>query len=420
MEIELTNPQSRMFVSKARIIAVVAGYGSGKTKSLLIKCVHDLIKYRTDLLYLAPTFPLIRDICYPTLIEIFQDMKMHYKINKSEGKIYTPYGNIIVKSMAQPERIVGFQALKAYVDEMDILSISNANKAFHKIAARLRLKPNKEEFREKRGLNQIYIASSPEGYKFMYNSFQKDPVENSELIRMSTYSNPHLPDGYIDGLASQYPEQLRRAYLNGEFVNLTSGRVYYSFNRDDHVLNEKSELRQGEVLFVGQDFNVGKMASTIFVKRMSSESEVVWFALDELVDIRDTPDLIEKLNQRYPKHQKIIYPDATAKNRKTSNISKSDHTMLEQAGFSLRVNKTNPFIKDRVASVNNAFEKGHLFVSSKCKATVESLEQQVYDKDGFPDKENDLDHTADAFGYFVCKEMPVATSIVRYNAIRHL
>jgi len=79
----------------------------------------------------------------------------------------------------------------------------------------------------------------------------------------------------------------------------------------------------------------------------------------------------------------------------------------------------NPFVKDRIASVNNAFEKGNIYVSDGCSQTIESLEQQVYDKDGMPDKDNDLDHCADAFGYFVNIKMPVASSHARYRALRH-
>lgn len=208
MNIELTEPQSEMFTALSRVVGVVAGFGSGKTKSLLTKSVADLIKYRTDVAYFAPTVPLMRDIAYPVYSDIFESMGMKYKINKTEGIIYTGFGNIVCKSMENPDRIVGFEILKAYVDEFDILPTTKAELAFNKIAARVRLKPKAEEYKFDTKQNQMFIATTPEGYKATYNLFVRHPLPDSQLIQMSTYSNPHLPPGYIDGLRSQYPAQL--------------------------------------------------------------------------------------------------------------------------------------------------------------------------------------------------------------------
>ena len=162
------------------------------------------------------------------------------------------------------------------------------------------------------------------------------------------------------------------------------------------------------------------MASVVFVKRKNSKGEVVWLVIDELTQSRDTPDVISKLKERYPRNPIIIYPDASGKNRHSSNISKSDHALLRAAGFTVRVHSTNPLVKDRIASVNNGFARNKIFVSEGCQTTIESLEQQVYDKDGCPDKSNDLDHCADAFGYFICKAIQVASSVARYKAVAHL
>lgn len=418
LSVTLTEPQSEMFVSKARTVGVVAGFGAGKTRSLLTKMVHDLFLHKCNLLYSAPTVPLIRDIAYPVFSDIFESLNMKYSINKTEGIIYTSQGCIVTKSLENPDRIVGFEVLKAYIDEFDILPTTKALLAFNKISARCRLKSKNPEYTNDTRQNQVFIATTPEGFKATYQLFKKDPLPDSQLIQMSTYSNPHLPAGYIDGLISQYPEQLIKAYLNGEFVNLTSGSVY-QFDRDMHVVRQTHPSRTEEI-HVGQDFNVGKMASVIFVKRKNSKGEPVWLAIDELIQSRDTPDVIDKLKERFPRNPIIIYPDASGQNRHTSSISKSDHVLLRQAGFTVRVHNTNPLVKDRIASVNNGLARGKIFISEGCQATIESLEQQIYDRDGSPDKSNDLDHCADAFGYFICKAIPVATSTARYNAVKHL
>jgi hypothetical protein len=55
----------------------------------------------------------------------------------------------------------------------------------------------------------------------------KVPKKGYEIIQAPTASNPHLPDGYIDSLKDIYPSQLLDAYLEGKFVNLTSGNSVF-------------------------------------------------------------------------------------------------------------------------------------------------------------------------------------------------
>ena len=69
--------------------------------------------------------------------------------------------------------------------------------------------------------------------------------------------------GYIETLMDIYTEQELEAYLNGEFVNLNSGSVYYAFDRK--VNHSNREIQAGEVLHVGMDFNISKMSATIRV-----------------------------------------------------------------------------------------------------------------------------------------------------------
>jgi hypothetical protein len=79
-------------------------------------------------------------------------------------------------------------------------------------------------------------------------------------------SNAHnLPPDYIPSLRDTYPAHLLAAYLEGEFVNLTTGSVYAEFDRR---LNRLAELiLPKEPLHVGMDFNVGKMAAIMHVLR---------------------------------------------------------------------------------------------------------------------------------------------------------
>src|SRR5690606_18508937 len=112
--------------------------------------------------------------------------------------------------------------------------------------------------------NGVDVTTTPEGFKFVYNQFVKQlrdkPALQSMygLIQASTYDNEaNLPDDYISSLFETYPEQLIQAYLNGQFVNLTSGTVYHCFDRKLNHCDD--EIRPHETLYIGMDFNVGKM-----------------------------------------------------------------------------------------------------------------------------------------------------------------
>ena len=206
-----------------------------------------------------------------------------------------------------------------------------------------------------------------------------------------------------------YPANLISAYLDGEFINLVSGAVYPQFDR---VLNGTREVMQdGEALHIGQDFNVGKMASVIFVIRNNAP-----VAVDELTDVFDTPTLIVMLKLRYPNRQIFMYPDASGNSRKSLNASQSDISLLHQAKFVVLHNPANPAVRDRLLSVNaqicNAEVRSLKVNVDKCPSFVAGLEKQAYDKNGEPDKTSGLDHAVDAGGYFICNRYPV----IRNNA----
>ena len=153
-------------------------------------------------------------------------------------------------------------------------------------------------------VNTVSIFSTPEGFRFAYQRWSKNKTEDYQMIQAHTNSNPFLPDDYIQALESTYPPQLLEAYLKGQFVNLTSGTVYSSYDRDK--CNSSEEIVANEPLFIGCDFNVTKQAATVYVKRGE-----VWHAVDELIDMYDTPDMIDTIKAKYQRNVVYIYPDAS-------------------------------------------------------------------------------------------------------------
>lgn len=266
------------------------------------------------------------------------------------------------------------------------------------------------------GQNGADIGTTPEGFRFTYRQFVKalrDKPELSDMygmVQASTYDNEaNLPDDYIPSLLATYPPQLINAYLNGQFVNLTSGTVYHAFDRKLNACFDT--LQDGEPAFVGMDFNVGKMAAVIHVKRDGLPR-----AVGEITGGYDTPDMIRILKDRLGEREIRVYPDASGGSRKSVNASVTDIQLLRGASFHVIAPNANPPVKDRINAMNAMFcnavgERRYLVNPYTCPTYCDNLEQQVWGVNGEPDKTAGNDHENDAGGYFVHKDYPLVKPV---------
>lgn len=401
MKISLSKPQFQFVKTNSPFPAMVSGYGAGKTTA----SVYRLIRLKMEntahnVAYYLPTYDLITQIAYPVISEALSDLQIPYTLNKAD-KVFdlTGCGKIILRTMDRPERIVGYQVADSVLDELDTLPTEKAADVWRKVVARNRQKKSTP--------NTIAVATTPEGFRFVYDRWKRNPMKGSELIQASTWSNyANLPSGYIQSLYDTYPENMLDAYIKGEFVNLTSGTVYKDFDRKRHLSTEK--IQKNDHLHIGMDFNVGNMSAVTCVLR-----DNIPHAVDELTKYLDTPAMILAIKDRYPDHKIMVYPDASGKNRKSNNASETDISLLRQAGFVVYAHNKNPFVKNRVQSVNIKFSKNELYVNPDgCPELVDALEQQAYDKNGEPDKTSGHDHLNDCLGYLIFYRYPVTGNAV--------
>lgn len=418
MQIKLTatEPQAAFLNLDCKFPAFIAGFGTGKSEVMCNSALLDSLEGGADSLIALyePTYDLVRLILAPRMEEKLQEWGVRYKYNKSENIIYTSngqMGDFVLRTLDNPARIVGYQSFRAKIDEIDTLKAEHAADAWVKIIARNRQLPKTYQPTSGKPVNTVSIFSTPEGFRFVHDRWVVNRKPGYEMIQASTLSNPFLPDDYVESLRASYPSQLIDAYIDGQFVNLTSGTVYHNYDRNR--CRSRETIREGEPLFIGQDFNVGKMASTVYVQRPNG-----WHAVAELCDLFDTPDVIRVIKERWQDagHRIILYPDASGKNRKSNDASTSDLALLEQAGFDVRVNASNPAVKDRVLSMNKALESGKVWINDAlCPNTARGLEQQAYDKNGEPDKSGGVDHQNDATTYPIVYEMPVVKPVANMN-----
>lgn len=404
MKIKATDPQADFLDLDCKFPAFVAGFGTGKSEVMCSSAIMDSYEGGSDSLIAMyePTYDLVRLILAPRMEEKLVHYGIRYKYNKSENIIYTSssqVGDFVLRTLDNPARIVGYESFRAKIDELDTLKREHAAEAWTKIIARNRQMPDSYSRITDKPINTVSVFTTPEGFRFVYDKWVKNRAPGYEMVQASTLSNPFLPPDYVDSLRASYPPNLIEAYLNGEFVNLTGSTVYNQY--DVNLSGSTETVKPSDVLHIGMDFNVTKMAAVVFVYR-NGKREL--HAVDEFKDLYDTPDMIENIKMRYPDRDIVIYPDASGKNRKTVGADESDIKLLKQAGFRVKAKEANPRVKTRVNSVNamfcNAKMERKLFINADaCPSLVECVQQQIYNDKGEPDKSAGVDHMNDAFGY---------------------
>ena len=407
MGIQFTQPQSDFWYLKCKYPAFVGGYGSGKTMVMIAKAFYDKFKYPTSVIAMyEPTYDLARLILIPRMLELLNKANVRFHHNKSENIIYVKgRGMFIVRTLDNPSRIIGYEAFRSHVDEIDTLKEKQAEDVFIKVLARTRQKIT-DITTGKQAINRLSFYSTPEGFRFLYKNWERNPDEDHMYVRAPTYTNPNLPEDYVSSLRKQYDDQLVDAYVEGLFCNLTTGTVYRKFNRK--LNNSDVVLKDREPLYIGMDFNVGRGCAVVHVLRNNLP-----IAVDEVVGTFDTTDTVRVLKERYDGWPIMVYPDASSKNRKSQNASHTDLDIIKAAGWRVKKINRNPSIKDRINSMNGMFcnaegERRYKVNVDKCPFYADALEQQTYDKNGLPEKgEGKGDDETDAGGYFIADKFPI-------------
>jgi PBSX family phage terminase large subunit len=411
------HPGQLAFVAdnQTQIIGISAGYGAGKTRALAAKAVTLAAANQGFIgCVMEPTGPLIRDIWQNDFEDFLEHYEIPYTFRASplpEYMLHLPGGDtkILCRSFENWSRIIGLNLAWVLADEIDTVTPAIANKAFPKILGRLR----------SGNVRQFGAASTPEGFRWMWTTFGSEEAQTRQdrkLIKMRSVDNPHLPPDFIERLEANYDPTLLKAYLDGEFVNLTTGTVYDRFDRSKHVISKLPDTER-EPLRVGVDFNVGNMSAVIGVKLNNT-----LFVIDEISGAHDTDSLAQQIKAHYPDRRIYIYPDASGGNRST-NASQTDIQILESYGMANQSPRANPPVRDRVSAVQALLENGkgqvRLQISASCKRMIECLELQCYTEKGDPDKDSGHDHMNDALGYLIWREFnPLHAGAGRGTGIR--
>jgi hypothetical protein len=425
--IQLTECQAEFLQLDCLYPAFIGGYMCGKSYLMGLAAVLDALHSPEAKIYIyEPENHHIRTVAVPAVEHWLEHFKIKHKpFNKQESSIEVTdprCGSFFFKPMDNPGSYVGYQSYRAHIDEIDTLDEEKAREVWQKVFTRNRQAPKgvpREHLTwdSKRGIwrvrNRQSAYTTPEGYKFCYKMWEINPPKEYVQVKGHTEQNPAASPEYIQGIIDQYGERVAQAYLHGEFVNMKSETVYHAFDPDSHYSFET--IQPYDSLYIGLDFNVGKCAAVVYIKRDGGKT---WHAVEELSGVKDTPEMIKLINEKWGNHKIHVYPDASGgyRHAANSNASVSSIAQLQQAGFIVRAPKKNYPVLDRVASANNAFAKGWVKINTKnCPQTTRCLLNQAFDKNGKPDKRTGYDHQTDATTYPIVYEMGLRKPLFPIN-----
>lgn len=390
----LTKPQKKVISNESRFRVLVTGRRFGKTFLAINELAKFASKPNQRVWYVAPTYRQAKAICWNVLKEKMIYHKWVKNINHSDLTITLKNNSTITLRGSDNEqslRGVGLNFL--CIDEFADVN----QEAWYEV-----LRPTLSDTK-----GHALFCGSPRGFgNWSYELFKQGETNKDwASFKYTTIEGGNVDQDEVEQAKQDLDIRTFQQEYEATFVNY-SGMIYYNFNRQSNII-EKYE-KETAVLHIGLDFNVDPMSAVVCV--IINETIIV---VDEIqIYSSNTQEMCEEIRNRYKNKQIVVYPDPSARQRKTSAGGFTDLSILKNANFDVKCKNTAPLIRDRINAVNaklkNVNGKNSLFIVKSCKNVIKSIERQIY-KEGthIPDKDSGYDHMNDALGYLIEFNFPL-------------
>ena len=390
----LSQAQKQIAQSDKRFKCVCAGRRFGKTHLAIRTLAEWAHMPNKEVWYLAPTYRQAKMIAWKKLKKKLIDLNWVAKINESELTILLKNDSVIsLKGADAYDSLRGAGLDGLILDEAAVID----PKAWFEV-----LRPM---LSDKQG--KALFITTPAGMNWFYELYQnylEDP-NNWESFSFTTLEGGNVPETEIEQARKDLDERTFRQEYMATFETF-SGRVYYAFDRKENV--KAIENPDTSVIYVGMDHNIDPMSAVIAVRQGDS-----LYVIDEIrLFSSNTKEAVDEIASRYPRSKVWCYSDPAGHQRKTSAGGLTDVLILQNQGWIVKTPRHHTPVRDRINAVNSRLCSSsgvrHLFISPKCKYTIEGLERQTY-KEGSsqPDKDSGYDHLNDALGYMIDYIWPI-------------
>ena len=302
-----------------------------------------------------PTYRQAKMVSWNLLKSIFANKQA--TINETELSITLDNGaKIELKGADKPDSLRGVSTTMVVMDEYAFMKENVWGEIIQPTLA------------ESRG--EALFVGTPSGLNHFYDLFVKGQSENSDYKswQFTTLDGGFISEEEVENAKKNLDKRTFQQEYEASFLT-AANRCAYNFSRDIHCrVMEKSPR-----MFWGIDFGVASYMTAILMCE-NTAGEV--YVFDEIGLQNSNTFELAKLMQLKGRGLPV-YPDPAGKAR-TSNSTKSDHKLLQEAGFTVISKKSNPTQKDRMNALNRMLEdatgKHKLFINPKCTKTIRDLE----------------------------------------------
>ena len=327
-----------------------------------------------------PTYRQAKMVSWSILKNIFATKEV--SINETELSITLSNGaKIELKGADKPDSLRGVSTTMVVMDEYAFMK----ENVWGEI-----IQPTLAETQGK----ALFVGTPTGVQNHFYDLFVKGQSKGGDY---KSWSFTTLEGGFIsaDEIENAKKNLDKRTFEQEYLASFltAANRAAYNFSRDIHC----KVMDKSPRMFWGIDFGVASYMTAILMCE-NTAGEV--YVFDEIgLQNSNTFELAKLMKKIAPNTP--CFPDPAGKAR-TSNSTKSDHMILQEAGFTVISKKANPTQKDRLNALNKMLEdatgKHRLFINPKCKNTIRDLELCTLEN-GQILKTETLSHFLDALCY---------------------
>ena len=340
--------------------------------------------------YVAPTFKMAKEICWSDLKQFLSKHNWVEDINETTLTIRIRKTNSII-SLKGAENFDSLRGTGLNFLVLDEFADIDKRTWFEVLRASC---SDKEA--------RVLFTGTPRGYgNWSYELYQKGKQDVEwESFQYTTLQGGMVSKQELEQAKQDVDIRTFRQEFEGTFENY-AGAVYYNFHPVDSVIERQIDWKKP--LHLGLDFNIDPMSCAV----AQIDKNKIYFVDEIVIYSSNTDEMCQEIKDRYgTKIPIIIYPDPACRQRKTSAGGRTDLSILQNAGFTVKAKLKHTAIRDRVNNVNSRLKdaNGHrnIFISKSCKTIIKGLQRQVYKENtNIPDKEEGFDHMNDAVGYLI-------------------
>lgn len=390
MNIALKRAQWEVFGCDRRFRVLVAGRRFGKTYLALVELCRAAWGPGRKVWYVAPTYREAKRIAWTSL----KQMTRSYwatRPNETDLRIELVSGGSIALRGADR-----YDSLRG--EGLDFL-VLDEYASMERAAWTEVLRPSLSDRQGK----ALFIGT-PRGHNHFHELFETAQQQPDwGTFRFTTEQGGNVTAGELKSAARSLDPRTYEQEYQASFENRSAGRVYYAFDRAEHVRAVEYDPRQP--LFWSLPESNTWAACEEFLARTEG-----WWRARGVLTVH-------------------VYGDASGESRKTS-ASRTDWRIVREflerypdryRGV-FRVPSANPGVKDRINCVNarlrNQAAENRLGIHPRCRELIQDFEQVCWKGDGNGNALAELDksdakrtHVSDATGYMLAREFAMRAPI---------